>query len=187
MTLSIGRVVVNKISSQRVAQTLRGPLCFSQLVMTGRLELALTTGKLRVTIDQANVRSYSLCRILVLAIMAAAGHVCLPIQGEFDMSKTMTTALLLAGAVAVAATGVAATSASAAGASEKCFGVSLAGKNDCKAGAGTTCAGTSKVDYQGNAWTLVPKGSCETLAWGKVIPGDRKGSLTELKRDVPKA
>ncbi|MFZ2650588.1 MAG: DUF2282 domain-containing protein [Burkholderiaceae bacterium] len=43
---------------------------------------------------------------------------------------------------------------------EKCFGVALKGKNDCKAGAGTTCSGTSKVDYQGNAWSLVPKGTC---------------------------
>lgn len=47
------------------------------------------------------------------------------------------------------------------GAKEKCFGVVLKGKNDCKAGAGTTCAGTSTIDYQGNAWTLVPKGTCE--------------------------
>ena len=67
--------------------------------------------------------------------------------------------------------------------SEKCFGVSLAGKNDCAAGPGTTCAGTSKVDYQGNAWKLVPKGTCETMA----LPGGRKGSLTALTRDVPKA
>lgn len=44
---------------------------------------------------------------------------------------------------------------------EKCFGVALKGKNDCAAGPGTTCAGTSKVDYQGNAWNLVPKGTCE--------------------------
>ena len=44
---------------------------------------------------------------------------------------------------------------------EKCFGVAMKGKNDCKAGAGTTCAGTSKVDYQGNAFSLVPKGTCE--------------------------
>lgn len=46
---------------------------------------------------------------------------------------------------------------------EKCYGVSLAGKNDCKAGAGTTCAGTSKVDYQGNAWKLVKKGTCTQI------------------------
>lgn len=43
---------------------------------------------------------------------------------------------------------------------EKCFGVALKGKNDCKAGAGTTCAGTSTMDYQGNAWSLVPAGTC---------------------------
>jgi uncharacterized membrane protein len=44
---------------------------------------------------------------------------------------------------------------------EKCFGVALKGKNNCAAGPGTTCAGTSKADYQGNAWSLVPKGTCE--------------------------
>ena len=47
---------------------------------------------------------------------------------------------------------------------EKCYGVALAGKNDCKAGAGTSCAGTSKSDYQGNAWSMVPKGTCEKTA-----------------------
>ena len=46
---------------------------------------------------------------------------------------------------------------------EKCYGVSLAGKNDCKAGAGTTCAGTSKADYQGNAWKLVKAGTCTQM------------------------
>jgi uncharacterized membrane protein len=47
---------------------------------------------------------------------------------------------------------------------EKCFGVALKGKNDCAAGAGTSCAGTSKVDFQANAWMLVPKGSCDKTA-----------------------
>nr|WP_320141393.1 DUF2282 domain-containing protein [uncultured Cohaesibacter sp.] len=46
---------------------------------------------------------------------------------------------------------------------EKCYGVALKGQNDCKAGAGTTCAGTSTKDYQGNAWKLVPKGTCTTM------------------------
>ena len=46
---------------------------------------------------------------------------------------------------------------------EKCFGVALKGHNDCYAGAGTTCAGTSKVDYQGNAFKLVPKGTCSSM------------------------
>jgi uncharacterized membrane protein len=44
---------------------------------------------------------------------------------------------------------------------EKCFGVSLKGKNDCGSGAGTSCAGSSKVDYEGSAWAFVPKGTCE--------------------------
>ncbi|NWG73177.1 MAG: DUF2282 domain-containing protein [Rubrivivax sp.] len=44
---------------------------------------------------------------------------------------------------------------------EKCYGVALKGKNDCAAGPGTTCAGTSTRDYQGNAWKLVAKGTCE--------------------------
>ncbi len=47
---------------------------------------------------------------------------------------------------------------------EKCYGVSMAGKNDCAAGPGTTCAGTSKVDYQGNAWKYVPAGTCEKIS-----------------------
>jgi uncharacterized membrane protein len=46
---------------------------------------------------------------------------------------------------------------------EKCYGVALAGKNDCAAGPGTTCAGTAKADYQGNAWILVQKGTCTTI------------------------
>jgi uncharacterized membrane protein len=46
---------------------------------------------------------------------------------------------------------------------EKCFGVALAKQNDCAAGPGTTCAGTNKVDFNGHAWKLVPKGSCVTM------------------------
>ena len=49
------------------------------------------------------------------------------------------------------------------GEKEKCFGVSLAGGNDCAAGPGTSCAGTSTVDYQGNAWKYVDAGTCLTI------------------------
>lgn len=82
------------------------------------------------------------------------------------MSNTRTlsaTALVLAlgSALSVAALP---TSAHAADDMEKCFGVAMKGKNDCAAGAGTTCAGTSKVNDQANAWKLVPKGSCEKTA-----------------------
>ena len=65
--------------------------------------------------------------------------------------------------------------ASIKGEKEKCYGISLAGKNDCKAGPGTSCAGTSKVDYQGDAWTYVAKGTCT-----KVTAPRGKGSLKEI-------
>ncbi|GHE02689.1 signal peptide protein [Defluviimonas sp. 20V17] len=88
--------------------------------------------------------------------------------------------LAIAGAVASALSAHLATPAAAAE-KEKCYGVSLAGQNDCKAGPGTTCAGSSKVDYQGNAFKLVPAGTCAKME----LPGGRMGSLTSLKRDVP--
>ena len=64
---------------------------------------------------------------------------------------------------------------------QKCFGVALKGQNDCAAGPGTTCQGTSTVDFQGNSWIFVQPGTCDSIA----VPGGRKGSLTPLKRDVP--
>ncbi|MGH6736062.1 MAG: BufA1 family periplasmic bufferin-type metallophore [Methyloceanibacter sp.] len=84
-----------------------------------------------------------------------------------------------------AALGMAASSetATAADDQEKCYGVAKAAENDCAAGKGTTCAGTSKIDFQGNAWKLVPKGTCETIE----LPDDRKGSLEALDRDLPPA
>ena len=53
--------------------------------------------------------------------------------------------------------------ASIKGEKERCYGIALAGKNDCAAGPGTTCAGTSKTDYQANAWKYVAKGTCTTI------------------------
>jgi uncharacterized membrane protein len=69
-------------------------------------------------------------------------------------------ALALGGALTLAAAPITAQAAD----SDKCFGVAMQGKNDCAAGPGTSCAGTSKKDYQGSAWKLVPKGSCEKTA-----------------------
>lgn len=88
-------------------------------------------------------------------------------------------AISIAGAVsaALAATAVPVSAQS----NEKCYGVSLAGENDCAAGPGTTCAGTSTVDYQGNAWTLVPEGTCTSME----LPDGRMGSLEALERDLP--
>jgi uncharacterized membrane protein len=59
---------------------------------------------------------------------------------------------------------------------EKCFGVALRGHNDCAAGPGTTCQGTSTVDFQGNAWKFVQHGTCASTQ----LPNGRTGSLTPL-------
>lgn len=90
-------------------------------------------------------------------------------------NKLAATSLMSAFAIAaVASVAVAApmkkppTAAQMAG-MEKCYGVAKAHLNDCKAGAGTTCAGTSKVDYQGNAWSLVKAGTCTTIKTPKGI------------------
>jgi len=105
-----------------------------------------------------------------------------------ETAMTTSTTLTVAGAMA-AALGLAATAASAepkpppTSSQEKCYGISLKGQNDCAAGPGTTCAGTSKVDYQGNAWKIVPKGTCASVS----VPGDRMGSPQPLARDVPPA
>lgn len=91
--------------------------------------------------------------------------------------------LVIAGALAAALSGLA--GMASAQESEKCFGVALAGQNDCAAGEGTTCAGTSKVDYQGNAFKLVPAGTCETMELPAAEDGMmRKGSLEKLDRDM---
>lgn len=66
--------------------------------------------------------------------------------------------------------------ASIKGEKERCYGIAKAGQNDCEAGPGTTCAGSSKVDYQGNAWKYVPKGTCTTIDTPK-----GKGSLKPIK------
>jgi uncharacterized membrane protein len=63
----------------------------------------------------------------------------------------------LGAAVTMAATSVAAQAPD----KERCYGISLKAKNDCAAGPGTTCAGTSKTDFQTNAWKYVPAGTCE--------------------------
>jgi uncharacterized membrane protein len=94
-----------------------------------------------------------------------------------------TSAKFAAAAASLAAAALMASSPASAqaqgGAKEKCYGVALKGKNDCKAGPGTTCAGTSTVNYQGNAWKYVAKGECLKIG----------GTLAEHKgnaRPVPK-
>jgi uncharacterized membrane protein len=81
----------------------------------------------------------------------------------------------LAGSLALALANVAATGPAAAAGADKCYGVALAGKNDCAAGPGTTCAGTSTIDYNPHAWKYVPKGTCEGIKTPK-----GHGSLTQM-------
>ncbi len=99
------------------------------------------------------------------------------------MKSTLGLGAMLAGALTV----MAGTAAHAESPADKCFGVSLAGANDCAAGAGTSCAGSSKVDYQGNAWELVHD-NCTGLKLPDAADGTaRAGSLEALTRDVPDA
>ncbi|MDF3414276.1 DUF2282 domain-containing protein [Sulfitobacter sp. M57] len=99
------------------------------------------------------------------------------------MSNVMKS-VAIAGAVAAAMTAHA--TAADAASKEKCYGVSLAGANDCAAGPGTTCAGTSVTDYQGDAWTLVDAGTCAEIELPAMEDGtERTGSLEALDRDLP--
>lgn len=65
-----------------------------------------------------------------------------------------------------------------AGRKEKCYGIALAGQNDCKAGPGTSCQGTASNDFQGNAFTQTPKGVCNSI-----VTPDGPASLEELDRN----
>ena len=85
-------------------------------------------------------------------------------------SKYGISALAIAGALTAAFSLMPAASTASAQGMEKCYGVSKAGKNDCAAGPGTTCAGTSTIDSQSNAWILVPSGTCEKLTDGSLEP-----------------
>ena len=87
----------------------------------------------------------------------------------------MHTVANVAAALALAALATGATAASPTKSRmEKCYGVSLAGKNDCKAGAGTSCAASSKANFQGNAWKYVKAGTCTSITTpkglGSLIP-----------------
>jgi uncharacterized membrane protein len=95
--------------------------------------------------------------------------------------KNAVSSLALAGAVTIALATVAAaaplTSAEADAAvaahKEKCYGVALKGQNDCAAGPGTTCQGTSTTDFQGNSWKFVQGGTCTNIE----LPNGKHGSL----------
>ena len=99
-------------------------------------------------------------------------------------AKPVISSLILASAVSSALATIAAAApltkaesdAAVAAHKEKCFGVSLKGQNDCAAGPGTTCQGTSTVDFQGNSWKFVQGGTCEAI----VTPNGQHGSLKPI-------
>ena len=92
------------------------------------------------------------------------------------MQRSLALAALAAGVIAAGTAAAQDKGASIKGEKERCYGISMAGKNDCAAGPGTSCAGTSKTDYQGNAWKYVAKGTCTTIKTPKGT-----GSLKEIK------
>ena len=98
-------------------------------------------------------------------------------------SQTLALAVALGAALSVA--NASANPTAAGDKSEKCFGVAMAGKNDCKAGAGTSCAGTAKKDCAGNAWKHVPAGTCLTMV-SKTSPTGH-GQLAEFAEAPMKA
>jgi len=102
---------------------------------------------------------------------------------DFKLSISIALATAVAAGVLGASSASAQDEEKSAQGKEKCYGVALAGKNDCSAGPGTTCAGTSTVDYQGNAWKYVPAGTCTTMK----LPGGKQGSLEPLSRDAPRS
>jgi len=99
--------------------------------------------------------------------------------------KSNVSTVILASAVASALASFAAAApltdaeakAAVAAGKEKCFGVALRGLNDCAAGPGTTCQGSSTTDFQGNSWKFVQHGTCVSIE----VPGGRHGSLTAIK------
>jgi uncharacterized membrane protein len=99
--------------------------------------------------------------------------------GLFVIASAVTTAIASL-AAAAPLTDAESKAAKAAG-KEECYGVALKGQNDCAAGPGTTCQGTSTIDFQGNSWKLVQHGACTTIQ----APGGRAGSYTPLTRDPP--
>jgi uncharacterized membrane protein len=95
---------------------------------------------------------------------------------SFALTTTLALAALACGAAMAQDKAMEGKAMDGKAAMEKCFGVALAGKNDCAAGAGTSCAGTSKMDYQGNAWKQVPAGTCTTIKTPKGM-----GALSAIK------
>ena len=129
---------------------------------------------------------------------------CVEIQSENHLMKNSTNSALIAGAALAVLTSVAAAKpndqlrisadasasqkssfnawvqgAEISGRKDKCFGIALSAENDCAAGPGTSCQGTSTIDFQGNAWTYAPKGTCE-----HILTPEGPASKSALERNM---
>ncbi len=102
-----------------------------------------------------------------------------------DRSNSRISAMALAAALgSVLAGNAAAHMEEGADGKEKCYGIALAGQNDCASGPGTSCAGSSKQDYQGSDWKLVPAGTCVKTKSPTSKSGF--GQLTAFTASAPK-
>jgi uncharacterized membrane protein len=106
------------------------------------------------------------------------------IERKFPMSNKNLN-LALAAAALTAAAGLISSPAIASGsdAKEKCYGVALKGKNDCAGGPGTSCAGTSTKDYQGDAWKYVAKGQCVKMGGSLTMKEDKMMKDDKMKSE----
>jgi len=155
------------------------------LLLRGKPQLVITLLGVKISALQAVTSAPSLTKISL-----QADTIRLPLddflsayllphreKGPTMTMKTNAAALSLAGSLATALSLLSAPAASAGPDTkttmDKCYGISLKSQNDCAAGAGTSCAGTSKVDYDPAAWKYVAKGTCDTIKTPKGM-----GSLT---------
>ena len=89
----------------------------------------------------------------------------------------------LAGFIAIGLAAASSVALAAKGDTEKCAGIVKAGKNDCGTSK-SACAGTIHRRPRPEAWILVPAGTCERIAGGKVTnkPENVHGGAAAVKK-----
>ena len=56
---------------------------------------------------------------------------------------------------------------------EKCYGIAKAGHNDCQS-ATNSCGKLATVDADPSAWVYLPRGSCEKIVGGALLPPEQR-------------
>lgn len=85
-------------------------------------------------------------------------------------AKSLIATSAILGALALASTQSFAGPVMQPAASEKCYGVAAAGKNDCAAGV-HSCAGQSTKNFDKTSFVYLPTGACSKLAGGSMMAG----------------